>query len=212
MVLDVKNILKLQADQKTLLQFNRIEAFRALRVRVGEIWAGDHTGPLSKEIVMAFHCGKHTKAKWHTKPWPQQLLSYLLLYDFPVVPRGKQERNHYPHFENEETEGQWEEVIYSRSHTSNLQSQDSKTVKCDKPAHQIRWLWWGLEGDWDGKALRQSVVGYIWTSFVRLFSHPRTPLGGCSKPASIPHLTQYPFAQPRSLAPALLCFPLCCWP
>lgn len=63
MVLNVKNILKLQADHKTLLQFDHIEAFRALRVRVGEIWAGDHTGPLSKEIVMAFHCGKHTKAK-----------------------------------------------------------------------------------------------------------------------------------------------------
>lgn len=63
MVLNVKNVLKLQADHETLLQFDPIEAFGALRIRVGKVGAGDHTGPLGKEVVMALHCEKHSKAK-----------------------------------------------------------------------------------------------------------------------------------------------------
>ena len=68
MVLNVENVLKLQADHETLLQLNGVEAFGALRVRAGEVGAGDLASPLREEVVTALHCGKHTGAKWHTTP------------------------------------------------------------------------------------------------------------------------------------------------
>lgn len=63
MVLNVENVFKLQADHETFLQSDRIEAFGALRVRAGEVRAGDHASPLGEEVVTALHCGKYTRAK-----------------------------------------------------------------------------------------------------------------------------------------------------
>lgn len=63
MVLNVKNVLKLQVDHETFLQSDHIEAFGALRVRVREVRAGDDSSSLGKEVVTALHCGKHTRAK-----------------------------------------------------------------------------------------------------------------------------------------------------
>lgn len=63
MVLNVENVFKLQADHETFLQSDRIEAFGALRIRVGEVRAGDHASPLGEEVVTALHYGKHIRAK-----------------------------------------------------------------------------------------------------------------------------------------------------
>lgn len=65
MVLNVKYVLKLQADHEALLQIDGIGAFGALGVRVGVIGACDGACPLGKEIATAFHCGKHNR-KWHS--------------------------------------------------------------------------------------------------------------------------------------------------
>lgn len=83
MVLNVENVLELQADHEALLQLDGVEALGALRVGVGEVGAGDHAGPLGKEVVTALHCGKHTKPSGTPQPWPRQPLPYLLLYNFP---------------------------------------------------------------------------------------------------------------------------------
>lgn len=40
-----------------------------------------------------------------------------LLYDFPVVPSDKQEKNQYPRFTNGDIKVQWGEVIFFKPHT-----------------------------------------------------------------------------------------------
>lgn len=65
MVLNVKNVLKLQADHEALLQIDSIGAFGALGVWVGVIRACDGACPLGKEISTAFNCGEHNR-KWHS--------------------------------------------------------------------------------------------------------------------------------------------------
>lgn len=86
MVLNVENVLKLQADHETLLQLNGVDAFGALRVRAGEVGAGDHASPLREEVVTALHCGKQPEQSGTPHPWPQQAPSYRLLYNFPSGP------------------------------------------------------------------------------------------------------------------------------
>lgn len=76
MVLNVKNVFKLQADHETFLQLDVVEAFRALRVGVGVVRTGDHAGSLGKEVVTALHCGKQQR-KWHTTITATATLVYL---------------------------------------------------------------------------------------------------------------------------------------
>lgn len=79
MVLDVKNVLKLQADHEAVLQINGIRAFRALGVRVGVIGASDGACPLGKEIATAFHCRKQNRENGTPLAQTQPALYHLSL-------------------------------------------------------------------------------------------------------------------------------------
>lgn len=87
MVLDVKNVLKLQADHEALLQINGIRTFRALGVRVRVIGASDGAGPLGKEIATAFHCRKQNREKGTPLAQTQPALGHLPLCNLCGVPR-----------------------------------------------------------------------------------------------------------------------------
>lgn len=87
MVLNVKNVLKLQADHEALLQINGIRAFRALGVRVGVIRASDGAGSLGKEIATAFHCRKQNRENATSLAQTQPALDHLPLCNLYGVPR-----------------------------------------------------------------------------------------------------------------------------
>lgn len=64
-VFNVKGVIKLQSDLKTLLQLNAIRAVRAFGVRFREIRTGNLSGPLRIHTVITLHCNdyKHTHTR-----------------------------------------------------------------------------------------------------------------------------------------------------
>lgn len=84
------------------------------------------------------------------------------------------------------------EMIYPRSHTSNLKGSTLKGSECYKPSHQIL-QHLGVEGRREGQGLRWKGSEMEWLRwwcldcFCPALPSAQTLLGLCSKPVLIPH-------------------------